>query len=260
MKKTVQTVLLTLYRVFRASGAMATPTGRRIFLAAYVAYKKLWEADLSHVRALVRPSAWIVDIGANVGTFSRTFCGWVSGGGRVLAFEPEAKNFESLSRTAEQPLLRDLLDCRQCLVAEVDGELPLLLNPDNPADHRIGSTGIPTRSVRLDTVMAELAWPAVSLIKIDVQGAEARVLEGARETLARSRPVLVMEIDDRALEAFGSSPRKIEGHLEELGYRMFAADERGFRSRLDFVRAARIRSRLGYADFVFVPEERVPRT
>lgn len=259
MKKAVQNTLLALYRVFRASGALATPPGRRIFLAAYLAYKRLWEPDLSHLRALVRPRGWIVDIGANVGYFSRMFCGWVSEGGRVLAFEPEPKNFESLSEIAAQPFLRNLLDCRQCLVAELDGKLPLLINPDNPADHRIGSSGILTRSVRLDTIMAELEWPAVSLIKIDVQGAEARVLEGARETLARNRPVLVIEIDDRALESFGSSPRKIEGPLEELGYRMFAANGRGFSSRLDSARAAEIRSHLGYADFVFVPEEQVPQ-
>ena len=260
MKKAVQNTLLALYRVFRTSGALATPSGRRIFLAAYLAYKKLWEPDLSHLRALVRPSGWIVDIGANVGYFSRTFCHWVTDGGRVLAFEPEAENFELLTEMAAQPQLRSLLDCRQCLVAELDGELPLRINLDNPADHRIGDSGILTRSVRLDTIMADLSWPAVSLVKIDVQGAEARVLEGARETLARNRPALVIEIDDRALEAFGSSARKIEERLADLGYRMFAADERTFRSRLDPVRAAKIRSRLGYADFVFVPDERVPQT
>jgi len=239
---------------------MATPLGRRIFLAAYVTYKKLWEPDLSHLRGLVRPGAWIVDIGANVGYFSRKFSAWVSGGGRVLAFEPAVENFKTLARIAAQPALIALLDCRQCLVADLDGELPLALNPDNPADHRIGGSGIMTRCVRLDTVMAELTWPAVSLIKIDVQGAEARVLEGAREALARNRPVLLIEIDDRALEAFGSSPRAIEDLLAGLGYRMFAADERGFGRCLDSARAAEIRSRLGYADFVFVPGELLPQT
>lgn len=260
MKKAVQNTLLALYRVFEASGGMATPLGRRIFLAAYLGYKRLWEPDLSHLRKLVHPRSWIVDIGANVGYFSRVFCRWVSEGGRVLAFEPEPRNFESLSEIAAQPQLRNLLDCRRCLVAELDGELPLLIDPGNPADHRIGASGILTRSVRLDTVMAELAWPSVSLIKIDVQGAEARVLEGARETLARNRPVLVIEIDDRALESSGSSPSKIEGPLKELRYGMFAASERGFSSRLDPARAAQVRSRLGYADFVFVPEEQVPQT
>lgn len=239
---------------------MATPLGRRMFLAAYATYKKLWEPDLSYLRGLVRPSGWIVDVGANVGYFSRKFSAWVSGGGRVLAFEPEAENFNTLARIAAQPALNDLIECRQCLVAELDGELPLALNPDNPADHRIGSSGTMTRCVRLDTVMAEFSWPAVSLIKIDVQGAEARVLEGARETLARNRPVLLIEIDDRALAAYGSSPRAIEGLLERLGYRMFAANERGFGRCLDSARAAEMRSRLGYADFVFVPSELVPQT
>ena len=108
--------------------------------------------------------------------------------------------------------------------------------------------------------MAELNWPALSLIKIDVQGAEARVLEGAQGTLARNRPVLLVEIDDRALEAFGSSARNVEGLLAGLGYHMFAVDERGFGSCLDSARAAEIRSPLGYADFVFIPGELVMQT
>jgi len=174
VKKAVQNTLLVLYRLIRSTGALATPAGRRIFLAAYVTYKWLWEPDLSHLRGLVRPCGWVVDIGANVGYFSRKFCAWVSGGGRVLAFEPELENFKTLAGIASQPALGDLIECRQCLVAELDGELPLALNPDNPADHRIGKSGIMTRCVRLDTVMAELTWPAVSLIKIDVQGGVGR--------------------------------------------------------------------------------------
>jgi len=257
MKSAVQNTLLAMYRVFRASGAMATPFGRRMSVAAYLAYKTLWEPDLSHLRAFVRPSAWMVDVGANVGYFSRKFCAWVSAGGRVLAFEPEWRNFESLSRMAAEPRLHGLLDCRQCLVAELDGELPLVLNADNPADHRIGAFGIPTPAFRLDTVMAQLCWPAVGLIKVDVQGAEARVLSGAQETLARNRPVLVIEIDDHALAAFGSSAHSIEERLAALGYRMFALNERSFREALDSPGAARIRARLGYADFVFVPNESV---
>lgn len=227
VKKAVQNTLLMLYPLISASGAMATPRGREIVLAAYNAYKSLLEPDLSHLRALVRPGAWLVDIGANVGYYSRKFCAWVSDGGRVHAFEPERENFQALVQIAAQPAIKNLTECRR---------------------------------VRLDTVMAELTWPAVSLIKVDVQGAEARVLEGAHETLVRNRPVLVMEIDDRALDAFGSSPRKIEQHLAELGYRMFATDERGFRSCLDSVRAAEIRLRLGYVDFVFVPRKRIPQT
>ena len=255
MKRAVQNTLLAMVRVFRASGAMATPAGRRMFVAAYLAYKKLWEPDLSHLRSFVRPGAWIVDIGANVGYFSSKFCEWVSAGGRVLAFEPELRNFDSLSALAAEPARRGVIECMRCLVAETDGELPLALNADNPADHRIGSSGIPTRAVRLDTVMAELRWPSVSLIKLDVQGAESRVLKGACETLARNRPALLIEIDDQALASFGSSARSIEEGLAGIGYRMFAAGERRFRDPLDSHAAARIRGPLGYADFVFVPNE-----
>jgi FkbM family methyltransferase len=241
MKKLIQDSLLAAYRLARHAGTFDTSWGRSAFFAAYRAYKRAWESDIGFLRKHVPPDTWIVDVGANIGYFSEVFCGWVSGAGRVLCFEPEQRNFDELVRWAKQRHFSDRLVPRRSLVAEIDGVLPLALNADNPADHRIGANGVPTEAVRLDTAMALLDWPRVSLVKVDVQGAEQRVLDGARETLARNRPVLVLEIDDRALRAFGSSARSLEDFLTGLGYDMYAMAE-----------AEQLRSKLGYADFVFM--------
>jgi FkbM family methyltransferase len=158
-----------------------------------------------------------------VGYFSSQFCGWISGTGRVLAFEPEHENFRALQEIAAKRRFRDVLLVRQCLVADADTTLPLVLNPDNPADHRIGTDGVPTPAVRLDTVLRNLDWPPVGLVKIDVQGAEGLVLAGAQEMLQRSQPAILIEIDDLALRRFGSSPEEIEHQLASLGYTMYEA-------------------------------------
>jgi hypothetical protein len=49
----------------------------------------------------------------------------------------------------------------------------------------------------------------MSLVKIDVQGAEMTVLAGAQRPLAADRPSLFIEIDDQALDAFGSSAEEL---------------------------------------------------
>lgn len=170
----------------------------------------------------------------------------------MLAFEPEQNNYSELLRWAAKRKFADRLVARRALVAETDGELPLALNPDNPADHRIGEAGIPTATVRLDTVMQELGWPPVSLIKVDVQGAEERVLAGATETLRKNRPVLMLEIDDRALRAFGSSAEAVVRMVVGAGYGMRYVDKFGIRA-VDEAETALLREKLGYIDLLFVP-------
>jgi hypothetical protein len=105
----------------------------------------------------------------------------------------------------------------------------------------------------LDSEIKDLGWPRVGLIKIDVQGAEALVLEGARETLARSRPAIYMEIDEASLARFGSSAEELQSQLSSLDYFMYEADERRLEQPIDPARAALVRAGVGYADFLFLP-------
>jgi hypothetical protein len=81
---------------------------------------------------------------------------------------------------------------------------------------------------RVDTLLAAHALPNVGFIKIDVQGAEMKVLLGSVETLARCRPAIFIEIDDAALRQFGSSAEEVLGWLESKGYRFSLL----YRSRL----------------------------
>ena len=70
----------------------------------------------------------------------------------------------------------------------------------------------------IDDLLAARGWPEVSLIKIDVQGAEGRVLAGAAETLRRFHPALFLEIDDHQLRRYGSSADALLRSIAALGY------------------------------------------
>jgi hypothetical protein len=91
----------------------------------------------------------------------------------------------------------------------------------------------------------------VSLIKIDVQGAEMRVLAGATAILARDRPALFVEIDPAGLARFGASVDSLLGWLAGFGYAPHRTARGGARpcarEALDRALAHR-----GYADLLFL--------
>lgn len=80
------------------------------------------------------------------------------------------------------------------VAAEASGTLRLKINPHHPGDHKIGDEGVPVAAHALDDLMAARGWPPVSLIEIDVEGAEERVLDGARLTIERSAPALYLAL------------------------------------------------------------------
>lgn len=79
----------------------------------------------------------------------------------------------------------------------------------------IAATGnVPIRLTTLDRFALSPA-----LIKLDVEGHEVRALRGARETILRSKPVLVVEVNKHQLEPAGFSIRQLWEELAGLGYR-----------------------------------------
>lgn len=240
----LQRALLAGYRLASWTGFLSTRVGRAGFAIAYDFYKSRWEApDIAALQPLVRPGSVVIDVGANIGFFTRRFAEWVRPRGLVIAMEPERNNFATLTAMLSQ---RGLLNVEpiQAVAAECTGSLRLQINPSHPADHRIGASGIEVRAVTLDSLLEERGWPEVSLIKIDVQGAEERVLRGATETLRRCRPALYVEVDDAALRQMGSSSERVLAHLQSAGYEICRVESR----RRCAVRTA------SYTDFLFVPK------
>ena len=254
MKALLQRGLLAAYRAAHATGILSTPLGRRTFLRAYAAYKSWFDPSIDPLRAFVREGGWIVDVGANVGHFTLTFARWTGGGGKVLALEPEPDNVAALRDSVSRAGLGDGVEVVAGAAAERTGIAHLRLNPHNPADHRLAQAGVPVSLYTLDGLIAERGDPPVSLIKIDVQGAEPRVIAGAEEVLRRCRPALFIEIDDAALTEAGSSAAALLQQLDRLGYRPSAAGEPARRLSPADVQAAC--QRLGYADFLFLHESR----
>jgi FkbM family methyltransferase len=212
---------------------------------------------LEALAKLVGPGTTVIDVGANVGFYTRRFAEWVRPGGEVIAIEPEEVNFSTLKRVIARRGLMNVLGV-QAVASESAGSLYLRKNPFHPADHRIAEAGVKVRAVTIDDVLRErrrdgdIAPYHVSLIKIDVQGAEERVLRGAMATLRELRPAVFMEVDETALRAMGSSAETVLELMVSCRYEPHRIVNGG-PVRVSKAEAARLCNNGTYVDFIFLP-------
>ena len=179
---------------------------------------------LRRYRQIVHDGNIVLDIGANVGAHTLPLATLVGEQGRVFAFEPTRYAIDKLMRNLDlNPALAKRVTARQIMLAanEVDAlpagiysSWPLERLADVHPDHqgRLMSTQGATVTT-LDRFVREAGLTRVDFIKLDVDGNEHDVLLGARETLTRFNPTLLMEL---APCVHDSSPGRFERILQFL--------------------------------------------
>jgi FkbM family methyltransferase len=176
------------------------------------------------VRSALPADGVFVDIGANIGIHTLAAAAHLrQGGGAVLAFEPHPHNFRTLLHnlhqnghshvTAENMGLAEAADTLTCHGAERGGNWSLASR---------GESTFQVRLVRLDDYLDEHPLPRLDVMKIDVEGAEVRVLRGAARTLARFRPVVIFEVCPAWLGRLGTSTAELLDTLAGHGYSIHA--------------------------------------
>jgi FkbM family methyltransferase len=256
MKRLAQQAGLAVYGAFVRTGVMKQPLARRLFLAVYSAYKTWIESGpVDRLKDLVVPGSTVVDVGANVGFFTLKFARWVGERGHVIAIEPDLLNFETLAGKISAAGLQDRVHLHQAAATKETGAVRLQRNELHPGDHRItfGGAGIMVPAITVDGVIAAAGATSVSLVKVDVQGAEMLVLAGAERTLTTLRPALFVEVDDRALGSFGSSACDLVAHVESAGYVMHELTNDGPPRKLSHERLFAKLKGGSYSDVLFLP-------
>ncbi|HYW09940.1 MAG TPA: FkbM family methyltransferase, partial [Longimicrobium sp.] len=138
----------------------------------------------------VRPGHTVLDVGAHVGYYT-LLSGVLAGrGGAVWSFEPNPRNALFLRRHAEINGL-GTVRVTEAVVARANGTARFDFGSGSGTGHLATAGAIEVRTVRFDGFCAENGI-APAVVKIDVEGAEMEVLEGARDTLARHRPIIFL--------------------------------------------------------------------
>jgi FkbM family methyltransferase len=173
----------------------------------------------------------MLDIGANTGIFS-VLLEDVVGPGNLYLFEPLPRLCARLRRRFRRAhvfnvALSNETGTRTMRVPYIDGkrvDYRATLGAHNEPN-QTGSDEIPVRVVPLDSVVADLAVDSIGFVKIDVEGHEDTVLDGAAQTIDRFQPLLLVEIEARH-HTFPIT--EIFAGLEDRGYRGHFLDPETF--------------------------------
>ena len=159
----------------------------------------------------VQPGMVVLDVGANIGYYTVQMAAKVGAAGRVVAFEPNPVMVLELKRNLELNRL-DNVSIQPIALSNRPGEAEFFCPPDGweahgslqpnrtfQVDHTIK---VPTRT--LDEVIEQLGLAKVDFIKMDVEGAERNVFQGAKRTLSSSnRPAIFFECAESVCRPFG---------------------------------------------------------
>ena len=172
-----------------------------------------------------RPGMTVVDVGANIGYYSMLASDLVGPEGRVIAIEPSSENCRLLissMRLKERtnvtlfPVACDAHNGWAYYSTHIGSNGGLVDSED-----LLASPGTVVPTFRLD----DLVDAQVGLLKIDVEGAEARVVEGARKLIERCRPIVTTELSEAMLEQVsGTTSAQYLNYFEDLGYSVAVID------------------------------------
>ena len=162
----------------------------------------------------LRPGANVIDVGAHIGAFTLDASRAVGEAGRVFAIEPLSQSFKLLQMNLEANKIKNVATFH---IAAGDHDGTVVLNIyKSSASASVGQRS--EKEVRkeevqirtLDSLSEEVRWPRIDFIKINVEGHELAVLEGARQIISRYSPRVALDT-----HKFGPSQEAVVALLHE---------------------------------------------
>jgi FkbM family methyltransferase len=184
-----------------------------------------FEDEIKFLRSLVQPGDKVVDIGANYGVYALSLARKVGIKGQVWAFEPASPTAELLRESASancapwlQVVQKALSDREGTAWLQMPGqsELNSLAHPSsNEAATQKGS-GESVAVTTLDQCLDTYGWTEISLLKIDAEGEEERILKGGKRFFHELSPLVMFEV-----KAGTKLNLDLVTRFQDLGYQAF---------------------------------------
>lgn len=180
--------------------------------------------------ALCKPDTYYFDVGANIGLMSVPILLTLPSV-RVVSFEPSPSTFPYLEQTCVNSDFRSRWQILAKAVGRASGESDFFV-----ADAKFGAfegavdTGrggakhlIKVPITTLDAEWVTLGRPAISAIKIDIEGSDLDVLAGGQECIAATMPYILIEWQSQNFRAYGRKPQMLLEYASEIGYCVYAS-------------------------------------
>ena len=221
-------------------------TGHRIYvdtrdvsIASHLMLEGRWEPWVEKIlMPAIKPGMRFVDIGANFGYFTLLGAEMVGASGQVYSFEANPLIFQKLVKSVAVNGFNERISLFNVAVHDESSPMEILFRHDASGGGRtdiakgerpaLGEV-FPVQGEPLDTLLADI--PKVDVIKIDVEGAEQKVLAGAKNLIARSRNLtIILELDTRRLMT--QTPQEYLQDFEAQGFSIAIAEPQGLTQTL----------------------------
>lgn len=221
--------------ITRLANGLPIEVDPRDLVGSHILAYGAWEKEtVAFVCNWLRPGMTVIDVGAHIGQYTMIASVCVEAIGRVHAFEPHPGLFGILQRNILRAHCKNVVSSplalgrsstqRRLYTYGIDNLGAASLMPIYPTL----DASVPVNVVRLDDYVAANAVGRVDFVKIDAEGAELEILEGAAQTLdTNAEIVLLVEFYAPNAIRFGYSLGDLEAKLRGMGFHLFALTAQG---------------------------------
>jgi len=167
----------------------------------------------------------LVDVGAHGGGFALPFAkrGW-----RVIAFEPEPANYQELSDRFEN--FSNVTCIEKAVSDNSEQGVPFYVSSEHWGIHSLKpfhpthQSRLTVDTVRLDAILTEMQVDWVTVLKIDIEGADFLALQSFNFKRMQPEVVMCEFMDERSLKNFGYAHHDMVAYMDSLGYATFVSE------------------------------------
>jgi len=188
------------------------------------------------IEARLRPGMVFFDLGANIGSVSLHAAWRVGPAGQVHSFEPVPALVDRLTANVSRNRLTEVIRVHPLAVSNASGKTKI-----NIAGREVNNQGraslvdapaafaqVEVETITLDEFVLREGIEHIDLIKVDIEGAEPLMIQGAQKVLnSPEAPDLIVECNYLALAPSGMKPGDLVAMIEECGYEIHALEETG---------------------------------
>ena len=171
--------------------------------------------EMAFVLHVLRPGDLFVDVGANVGSY--TVLASAAAGASSIAFEPGRSAASALMANVSLNRIESRVEVNQAAVGDKAGSVSFTASEDT-LNHVVENANGDAVTVPMTTVDESLAGRVPLVMKIDVEGYESHVLDGAPRTLADSRLLAVIMETNGSGSRYDSSDAGLHGRMIAFGF------------------------------------------
>ena len=198
--------------------------GQRIALEKYEPY------ETKLILKQTQKGDVMVDVGANIGYYTVLLADKVGKNGKVYAFEPDKTNFEILKKNIKANNLKNVVTVNAAVGNKNETKM-LYKSEDNLGDHKLydnfqfSKSNFQKEKVKIIKLDDYLKNQKIDLIKIDTQGWEPEVINGAKGLIEENKPVMFLEYSPASYKIAKLNGEKMMSFLRKIYKKIWWIDE-----------------------------------